>query len=56
MKCPYTQQVMKEPIKNRICQHNYEKAAILEFIARRKAKGNARYGNSTSALFLSDAK
>lgn len=36
IKCPYTQQVMKEPVRNRICNHNYEKAAILEFMARKK--------------------
>lgn len=36
IKCPYTQQVMKEPYRNKICGHNYERAAILEFISRRK--------------------
>jgi SUMO ligase MMS21 Smc5/6 complex component len=40
VKCPYTQQVMKQPVRNVICGHNYESAAILEFIARKK--GNAR--------------
>ena len=29
---------MKEPVQNVRCQHNYEKAAILEFIQRKKAK------------------
>lgn len=40
VKCPYTQSVMKEPIRNKICGHNYEKAAIHEFILRKK--GNAK--------------
>ena len=40
IKCPYTQQVMKMPIRNKICGHNYEKAAIQEFIIRKK--GNAK--------------
>lgn len=37
-KCPYTQKIMQEPVQNIRCQHNYEKAAILEFIQRKKAK------------------
>jgi len=37
-KCPYTQKIMVEPVQNIRCQHNYEKAAILEFIQRKKAK------------------
>ena len=41
IKCPYTQQVMKEPVQNKLCLHNYEKSAIQEFIVRKK--GNARY-------------
>jgi len=40
IKCPYTQQVMKEPMRNKLCGHNYEKMAILEFIMRKK--GNAK--------------
>ena len=36
IKCPYTQQVMKEPTRNNICGHNYERIAIVEFIARKK--------------------
>ena len=36
IKCPYTQQVMKEPIRNKICNHNYEGAAIQEFMLRKK--------------------
>ena len=40
VKCPYTQSVMKEPVKNKICGHNYEKMAINEFILRKK--GNAK--------------
>ena len=54
VKCPYTQQVMTDPVRNTICGHNYEKSAIQEFIFRRN--GNARYttvryggGNSTTA-------
>ena len=39
IKCPYTQQVMKEPVRNKNCNHNYEKMAIIDFIARRRAKG-----------------
>ena len=50
IKCPYTQQVMKEPVKNRLCQHNYEKAAIQEFIVRKK--GNARYQHSQNMFLL----
>ena len=41
VKCPYTQQVMKEPTRNTLCGHNYERAAIVEFIVRRK--GLAKY-------------
>ena len=40
IKCPYTQKVMKFPIKNKHCGHNYEKDAIFEFISNKK--GNAR--------------
>jgi len=40
MKCPYTQQVMKFPMRNKICGHNYERDAIKEFILRKK--GNAK--------------
>ena len=40
IKCPYTQQVMKEPMRNKLCGHNYERMAILEFIMRKK--GNAK--------------
>lgn len=40
IKCPYTQQVMKEPVRNKTCGHNYEKLAIQEFILRKK--GNAK--------------
>ena len=40
VKCPYTQAVMKEPIRNKICNHNYEKMAIHEFIMRKQ--GNAK--------------
>ena len=36
VKCPYTQQVMKEPVKNKVCGHNYERMAINEFISRKK--------------------
>ena len=39
IKCPYTQQVMKEPYRNKICSHNYEREAIIEFIRLRQAKG-----------------
>ena len=38
VKCPYTQQVMKDPVRNNICGHNYEKTAIQEFILRKKGK------------------
>ncbi|ESN91103.1 hypothetical protein HELRODRAFT_194550 [Helobdella robusta] len=40
VKCPYTQKVMEEPVKNTKCGHNYEKKAILEFINNKK--GNAK--------------
>ena len=40
VKCPYTQQVMKNPVRNTICGHNYERNAIQEFILRKK--GNAK--------------
>lgn len=40
IKCPYTQKVMEEPVRNIICNHNYEKGAIQEFILRKK--GNAK--------------
>jgi len=40
IKCPYTQQVMKEPVRNKVCGHNYERMAIMEFIVRKK--GNAK--------------
>lgn len=35
-KCPYTQKVMKEPVKNKHCGHNYEREAIQMFIDRKK--------------------
>ena len=41
IKCPYTQQVMKYPIRNKHCGHNYEKEAILDFIRRRMLKPSA---------------
>ena len=42
IKCPYTQQVMKEPYYNEICGHNYERAAVLDYISRKKP-GSAKY-------------
>lgn len=50
IKCPYTQQVMKEPMRNKLCGHNYEKMAILEFIVRKKGNAKCPYagcGNVT---------
>ncbi|KAK2185697.1 hypothetical protein NP493_226g05031 [Ridgeia piscesae] len=50
IKCPYTQQVMKEPMRNKLCGHNYEKMAILEFIMRKKGNAKCPYagcGNVT---------
>ncbi|ESO85988.1 hypothetical protein LOTGIDRAFT_129800 [Lottia gigantea] len=37
-KCPYTAQEMTNPVKNKICGHNYEKDGILEYISNRKHK------------------
>jgi len=50
MKCPYTQQVMKFPMRNKICGHNYERDAIKEFILRKK--GNAKWVYSTMQFWL----
>ncbi|XP_071105353.1 E3 SUMO-protein ligase NSE2-like [Haliotis cracherodii] len=36
--CPYTRQEMKFPMQNKLCKHNYEKEAILEYISRRGKK------------------
>lgn len=51
VKCPYTQQVMKYPVRNIICGHNYERTAIQEFILRKK--GNAKFVNCSSYTFES---
>lgn len=32
MICPYTKQLMVEPVRNKICGHSYDKAAIQEYI------------------------
>ncbi|KAK2159785.1 hypothetical protein LSH36_146g02014 [Paralvinella palmiformis] len=61
IKCPYTQQVMKEPVQNKLCLHNYEKSAIQEFIVRKKGNARCPYagcGNSKplSMLDLVDNK
>ena len=37
-KCPITQQEMKDPVKNKICQHNYEKEAIMQMLKNRRAQ------------------
>jgi len=39
LKCPFTQQFMTKPMKNKICNHVYEEAAIRDHI--RKASGKA---------------
>ena len=31
---PYTKQTMKEPVKNKICGHYYDKATVMEMIAK----------------------
>ena len=50
IKCPYTQMVMMEPMRNKVCGHNYEKTAIEQFIKRKKKKAKCPYdgcGNRT---------
>lgn len=37
-KCPYTLQEMVDPIRNKICKHNYDKSGIHEYIKRRGRK------------------
>ena len=32
MKCVYMQQVMQDPMRNKICGHSYERIAIEEFM------------------------
>ena len=39
IKCPYTQHIMKFPIRHKHCGHSYEKDAILDFIRRRMSTG-----------------
>ena len=43
IKCPYTQQVMKEPVRNKVCGHNYEKVAIEEYMSRKKGIAKCPY-------------
>lgn len=43
IKCPYTQQIMKDPIRNKVCGHSYERQAIQEFILRKKTGAKCPY-------------
>lgn len=52
VKCPYTQQVMKYPVRNIICGHNYERTAIQEFIMRKK--GNAKLVAHSESFSVQD--
>ncbi|XP_066268837.1 E3 SUMO-protein ligase NSE2-like [Branchiostoma lanceolatum] len=36
LKCPFTQQEFKEPVKNKKCGHVYEKGPIIQHIRRKK--------------------
>ncbi|KAF7237830.1 E3 SUMO-protein ligase NSE2 [Varanus komodoensis] len=36
--CPITQEEMKKPVKNKICGHAYEEAAILELIQHKEQR------------------
>ncbi|CAL1539307.1 unnamed protein product [Lymnaea stagnalis] len=38
IKCPYTGQTMVTPVKNKICNHVYDKEGILGYIQNRKGK------------------
>jgi hypothetical protein len=52
MKCPYTQQVMKWPVCNKICGHNYERDAIQEFIQRKKGNAKCPYAGCANLVPL----
>ncbi|XP_072029944.1 E3 SUMO-protein ligase NSE2-like [Amphiura filiformis] len=36
-KCPITQQEMKDPVKNKLCSHNYEREAITAMLKNRRS-------------------
>ncbi|CAD5116318.1 DgyrCDS5222 [Dimorphilus gyrociliatus] len=36
--CPYSQQEMENPVKNKICGHSYEKSAIAEYIKAKRQR------------------
>ena len=37
--CPITQSTFKEPVKNSMCGHSYEKIAIMQYLKRNKNSG-----------------
>lgn len=40
-KCPITQQVISEPVKDSICGHTFEKSAILAHVKKCNQKGKS---------------
>ena len=37
-KCPIMQQKMKDPVKNKICKHDYKKETIMQMLKNRRAQ------------------
>ena len=48
--CPITRCEMTDPVTNKHCQHNYERAAIMQIVKNRK---NAKYAQKSCVVVLS---
>nr|CAD7256218.1 unnamed protein product [Timema shepardi] len=47
---PFTKQIMKNPVKNKQCGHNYEKATVIQIIATKKSSTASYYPLGLYAL------
>ena len=56
IKCPYTQQVMKEPMRNKLCGHSYEKEAIEEYMSRMSLDAKCPVIGCTNTLNAQDVE
>ncbi|CAG5124836.1 unnamed protein product [Candidula unifasciata] len=49
IKCPFTGQTMVQPVRNKVCNHVYDRDGILSYINSRKAKAKCPVGGCTNS-------